>query len=64
MKSNQVRVRIGVRLPIFVNAATGVVYTSDLGAQRLIADVEALRATLVLLGAKGFADRLICSVST
>lgn len=63
MKSNLVRVRFGVTLPIFKNAAAVVFYAPDTGARNLVTAVEVLRSTLVSLGQQAFADRLICSIT-
>jgi hypothetical protein len=57
---NKVRIRFGLRLPIFKNAGVFVFYTSELKATDIQDNVGRLSALLIVAGQEQIANRLVC----
>jgi hypothetical protein len=53
------RIRFGIRVPIFTNAATFVFYVSEAQGQRFAEGVENITSVLVLAGQSRLADRIV-----
>lgn len=56
------RIRFGIRVPIFTNAATFVFYVSDSQGQRFAQGVENITEVLLMAGQTKLADRIVFDI--
>lgn len=53
------RIRFGIKIPVFVNAATFVFYVNEVHAVRFAEAVETITSVLLLAGQSRLADRIV-----
>lgn len=53
------RVRFGIKIPVFTNAATFVFYVSESQGERFKDAVENIKSVLLLSGQSKIADRIV-----